>query len=46
MFGKDFWSILRIILVIAKALLSLENGDLEELDQLSRRQASSTSDHA
>jgi hypothetical protein len=46
MFGADFWKVLRIIIVLAKALLGLKNGDLEELDQLSKAKANGDSNTA
>lgn len=46
MFGNDFWIILRIIIVLAKALLGLKNGDLEELDQISKKKTNGYSDVA
>lgn len=45
MFGADFWFILRIIVVLAKALLGLQNGDLEELDRISKAKTNGASEH-
>jgi len=46
MFGSDFWIVLRIIVVLAKALLGLQNGDLEDLDKISKSKTNGYDDVA